>query len=93
MVLTISSAAANTLKIEGSATSAAAITLNNTNQTLEIGSAGSLTISAAQSATNGTIKIDGGTLTEASGITLTSPAALTGMGTIAANTALSAPAR
>ena len=55
VVLTISAAAANTLKIEGSATSAAAISLNNANQTLLIGASGSLTISAAQTATNGTI--------------------------------------
>ena len=81
--------AGSTLKIDGTATSAAAITLNNANQTLEIGATGSLTINAAQTATNGTIKIDGGTLTDAAGITLTSPATLTGSGTIAANTALS----
>ena len=89
LVLAIATGSPSTLKIDGTATSAAAITLNNANQTLEIGASASLTINAAQTATNGTIKIDGGTLTDASGITLTSPAALTGLGTIAANTALS----
>ena len=87
--LAISSASPSDLKISGTATSAAAITLNNANQTLEIGAAGSLTINAAQTATNGTMGIDGGALTDTSGITLTSPATLTGSGTIAANTALS----
>ena len=80
LVLAIATGSPSTLKIDGTATSAAAITLNNANQTLEIGASASLTINAAQTATNGTIKIDGGTLTDASGITLTSPAALTGIG-------------
>ena len=89
LVLAIAPGSPSILKIDGTATSAAAITLNNANQTLEIGAAASLTINAAQTATNGTIKIDGGTLTDFAGITLTSPAALTGSGTVAANTALS----
>src|SRR5262249_58548269 len=71
------------------ATSAAAITLNNTNQTLEIGTSASVTINAAQTLTNGKIQLDGGTLTDASGLTVGNGATLIGRGTIAANTALS----
>ena len=89
VVLAIDNASPSVLKISGTATSAAAITLNNANQTLEIGPSGSLTISAAQAATAGTIQMDGGTLTDASGLTITSPAVLTGEGTIAANIAAS----
>ena len=55
--------------------SAAAITINNANQTLEIGAAGSLTLSAAESITNGKIQLDGGTLTDASSVTLGAGAA------------------
>ena len=80
IVLAIGTVVASDLKIDGTATSAAAITLNNANQTLEIGTAGSLTIGAAQSVTGGTVKMDGGTLTDSAGITLTSPATLTGSG-------------
>src|SRR6185437_9571033 len=89
VVLAIDTASPSGLKISGTATSAAAISLNNANQTLEIGPSGSLTISAAQTATAGTIQMDGGTLTDASGLTITSPAVLTGEGTIAANIAAS----
>jgi hypothetical protein len=89
VVLAVDTTANSDLKIENTATAAAAITLNNANQTVEIATGGSLTINAAQSASNGTIKLSGGTLTDASGITLTSPASLTGFGTVAANTAIS----
>ena len=65
------------LKIDGTATSGA-IAISNANQTLEIGTGGSLTISAAESITNGTIQLDGGTLTDASGLTIDSGATLTG---------------
>jgi hypothetical protein len=51
------------------------------NQTLEIGSAGTLTITAAESVTGGTIQLDGGKL-NASGLTIGSGARLRGFGTM-----------
>ena len=87
VVLSIGTTAGSDLKIEGTATSAAAITINNTNQTLEIGATGSLTIGAAQPVTSGKIQIDGGTLTDGSGLTIGALATLTGKGTVAANIA------
>src|SRR5205807_228515 len=84
--LAIGSASAATLKIDGSATTSSAITLNNSNQTLEIGASGALTINAAESITNGTIRLDGGTLTDAPGVTIGSGATLTGTGTAGAIT-------
>ena len=85
VVLSIDSTAGSDLRIEGSAISAAAITLNNAAQHLEIGAAGSLTISAAQSITNGTILLSGGNFTDASGLTIGNGALLTGFGRVAAN--------
>jgi hypothetical protein len=76
------------LKIDGTVT-AAALTINNVNQTLEVGASGNLTLTGAQTLTNGKIQIDGGTLTDSSGITLTSPGQIIGSGTISANTAIS----
>ena len=81
VVLSVNNTAGSNLKIEGAATSAAAITINNANETLEVGVAGNLTISAAQSITNGTVKLDGGTLADASGITVSS-GRMTGFGTV-----------
>src|SRR5580704_19253618 len=54
--LAIANVAGSILKIDGTATTAAAtaIAIANNTQTLEIGTAGSLTISAAESITNGT---------------------------------------
>src|SRR5439155_882332 len=85
-VLTIDNAAGSVLKIEGTATSGA-MAINSANQTLEIGASGSLTITAAESITNGTIRLEGGTLSDASGLTVGSGATLTGSGTVAANIA------
>ena len=81
--LQIDTVAGSVLKIDGSATSGA-IGINNSNQTLEIGSSGSLTISAAENITNGKIQLDGGTLTDASGLTIGTGATLIGKGTVAA---------
>jgi hypothetical protein len=86
VVLSIGSAASSTLKIENGATLAAAVSITNGNQTLEIGSSGNLTINAEQSVTSGTIQLDGGSLTDASGITIGTGAHLTGAGTITAGT-------
>jgi hypothetical protein len=83
---TLAIVAGSILKIDGIATTLAAtsIAIANATQTLEIGTAGSLTISAAESISNGTIKLDGGTasLTDASGITVNNSATLTGQGTV-----------
>ena len=68
------------------APAASAISINNANQTLEIGASGALTISAAESITNGKIQLDGGTLTDASGVTIGAGALLTGYGTAGAVT-------
>ena len=72
--------------IEGVATSAATIAINNANQTLEIGPAGNLTINGNEFITNGTIKLDGGTLADKTGstedtFTVGSGGTLTGFGT------------
>jgi hypothetical protein len=81
VVLTIASASASTLTILGTATAAAAIAINNANQTLQIGATGHLTIGATETVTNGSIVLAGGTLTDASGVTLGAGAKLTGFGT------------
>ena len=62
LVAAISAGSASTLKFDNAATSNAAISITSANQTLEIGSAGELTIGAAQNVTHGTIKLDGGTI-------------------------------
>ena len=90
VVLAIGTAASSTLKIEGTATAANAIAINNANQTLELGTAGHLTISVAQTVTNGTIKLDANTsvLTDTAGLVISSGAKLTGAGTVTAGTGL-----
>ena len=69
VVLSIGTAAPSDLKIEGVATSAATISITDANQTLEIGPAGNLTINGDEFITNGTIKLDGGALTDTTGTT------------------------
>ena len=86
VVLSIDSATNSTLKIENDATSAAAISITSGNQTLEIGSSGNLTINAAQTVTNAIVQLDGGSLSDASGITIDTGARLIGAGTITAGT-------
>jgi hypothetical protein len=72
------------LKIDGTAVTGNAISISDLNQTLEIGAAGYLTINATESITSGTIRIDGGTLTDSADITIGSGATLIGFGLIAA---------
>jgi hypothetical protein len=86
VVLAIGTAAPSDLKIESKATSAAAISITSSNQTLEVGASGALIISAAESITNGTIQLDGGSLTDKSGLTLGSGSNLTGFGTVTTGT-------
>jgi hypothetical protein len=88
-VLQIDTTPGSTLQIVGTTTSPGAIALNNANQKLIVGSLGNLTINAAENASNGNIKLGGGTLADSAGITLTGPAVLWGGGTVAANTTIS----
>jgi len=81
--LAIATASASDLKIDGTAT-AAAVSITNANQTLELGATASLTLTGLQTVSLGKIALDGGTLTDASGITLGSGATLIGMGTVLA---------
>jgi len=90
VVLTIASVSASTLKIEGTATSAAAIAMTSANQTLAIGASGTLTIGAAETISGGTISLAGGTLTDTSDLTIGTGAHVTGYGTVAANIAAGA---
>ena len=81
--LAIDTTAGSTLLIDGTATSAAPIAISTANQTLEIGSAGNLTINGgAESITNGTIKLDGGSLTDSTGLSIGSGGTLTGRGIV-----------
>jgi large repetitive protein len=87
--LTIGTTANSDLKLDNVATAASAITINNTNQTLEIGARGALTIGAIQSVASGNILVDGGTITDAAGISFGASGGvigtLNGFGTVAAN--------
>src|SRR5579862_4366829 len=86
VTLTISSGTASDLKLEGTVT-AAAPSITSANQTLELGSSANVTLTSVQTVSGGKIQLDGGTLTDASGITLgssTSNGFITGSGTIAA---------
>jgi hypothetical protein len=84
--LTIDTSAGSTLKIDGTATAMNAIAISAGTQTLEIGATGNLSIVAAESITNGTIKLDGGSaLTAGGGLTLGTGANLMGAGTVTAS--------
>jgi len=85
LVLAVSSAAANTLKIDSDAT-IGAVSISSSNQTLQVGAGHSVTINAAQTVASGTLRIDGA-LTDASGITL-SAGTLSGAGSVSASTAI-----
>ena len=86
-ILTISNLAVSRLKFTNVASAASAIAIFSAAQTLEVGAGGSLTIGAAENITNGKIVLSGGTLTDASGLTIGASAALSGFGTVAANIA------
>ena len=68
--LAINGANGGNLLIGGSAITSDAISLSSGNQTLEIGSSGSLTIKTAETTSGGTIQLDGGALTDLHGLTL-----------------------
>jgi large repetitive protein len=76
------------LKIDGVATTGAAsggFRMVDINQTLEIGSQGALTITAQEKNTAGTLKLDGGTISDQYGIQNAKNVTITGFGTINAN--------
>lgn len=84
LVLAIADIPGSALKLEGP-TKAGAIAITSANQTLEIGAAAKVTITASESIDNGRIVMNaGGTLTVAAGITLNGTAGLTGAGSVAA---------
>jgi Hint domain len=88
LTLTIGTAPGSDLKIDGAAAVSPAIAITSANQTLEIGAVGALTIGAGQSVISGVIKLDGGTLTDAGGISFgsgTTSGTLSGFGVVAAN--------
>src|SRR4029077_19450307 len=71
------------------ATLAQPVIINSAAQTLEIGAAGNLTMTGLDLVTNGTIKLDGGSLTDTAGIIIDTGATLTGKGLVTADTTLS----
>ena len=75
---------ANVLKVDGNVTAGGigSIQINNANQTVEIGAAGTLTLTQLESMTNGTIQLDGGTLTDAAGVSVGKGAKLLGKGVV-----------
>jgi large repetitive protein len=77
------------LEFVGTASLAQPIVINSASQTLEIGALGALTMTGLDIVTNGTIKMDGGKLTDTSGIVIDTGATLIGTGLITAGTALS----
>ena len=86
-VFSIGTAAPSTLEFDlgGGVVTPGAITINNVNQTLEVGPSGTVALGAAQNVTNGTILMAGGTLTDISGIsfgTNSSRGSLSGFGTV-----------
>ena len=87
IVFNIGTAAPSTLELDlsGGVTATGAISINNANQTLEIGPMGALTIGATENVTSGTILMAGGTLTDIGGIsfgTTSSSGSLSGLGTV-----------
>ena len=73
--LQIDTAAGSVLKIDGTATTTAAIAISNAKSDFAgNGPSGALTLGAAESITNGKIQIDGGTLTDNAGLTISSGA-------------------
>jgi hypothetical protein len=87
IVFAISTAAPSTLRFDmtGAVTATQQITIDDSNQTLEIGASAVLDINARQNVTNGTIKMSGGVLTDKGGLNFgdaTSGGFLSGFGTV-----------
>ena len=94
LVAAIDAVPLSVLKFDGTATVAQPIVINSASQTLEIGALGALTIAGRDIITNGTIRMDGGTLNNiadaalTSGIVIDTAATLVGKGLITAGTTL-----
>ena len=94
LVAAINSTVVSDLKFDGTATVGTAalpgtIAINSAFQTLEIGALGALTITGQEIVTNGTIRMDGGSLTDTAGLVIDTAATLIGKGLITAGTTLS----
>ena len=63
----VDTVAGSDLKFDGTASLGQPIVINNANQTLEVGALGALTMTGLDVVTNGTIKLDGGSLTDTRG--------------------------
>ena len=83
--LAIDTSSASVLRLTGTSTHGA-IAINDAHQTLEVGAGGNLTLTTAESITNGTIKMSGGTLADVAGLTIGAGASLQGFGTVTAAT-------
>ncbi|MBS0640924.1 MAG: hypothetical protein JSS43_13685, partial [Proteobacteria bacterium] len=76
------------LDVSGGVTAAAEIRMNNALQVLEIGPSTTLTVNVIQTISKGTLRLAGGTIADALGITVGgngAPGNVIGFGTIAAN--------
>jgi Hint domain len=87
IVFAISSAAPSTLEFDTTGTVVATeeITIDDANQTLEVGPSATLDINASQSVTSGTIEMSGGTIMDTGGLNFgnsTSGGFLSGFGTV-----------
>jgi Hint domain len=87
IVFAISTAAPSTLRFDltGTVVSTEAITIDDANQTLEVGPSATLEIKARQSVTSGTILMSGGTILDHGGLAFGSggsPGFLSGFGTV-----------
>ena len=82
LILAIDSTAPADLKLDKTASAVSPIGIGTTSQTLEVGSAGALTIQSAEVVNSGTVKLDGGALTDTAGITVGSGATLIGFGKV-----------
>ena len=80
--MTLQIASYGDLKIDGITTSADRLHLGDVNQVLEIGPSGSLTITVQEGDTGGTIRLEGGTLTDAQGSSTGNLSTITGFGII-----------
>ena len=82
LVWSLGGTAGSDLKFDGTATNNTNALTLSTNQTLEVGAAGAVTLTKALTvASGGTLKLDGGSLTDAANATLASGSTLTGFGT------------
>jgi Ca2+-binding RTX toxin-like protein len=88
-VAAIDTTPGSTLQFNGAAAVGQPLVINNAAQTLAIGATGALTLTGLQVVTNGTVRMDGGSLSDSSGLIIDTAATLTGKGLITASTAVS----